>query len=129
MTIAHIDGSPVIGVLFDEKGHESLIESVLVLDRVFSPNLLEAEVRAVTVRESIVADHFSKVLARIDWVLPDGPLSGEIDRALSAGYLRGADLWHLTCALYLKGEHAGARFLSLDRKQLEVARLLGFETN
>lgn len=55
---------------------------------------------------------------------PD-PLSDEIQTVLSAGYLRGADCWHVAVAL----SYAPARdltFLSLDRAQRAVAVKLGF---
>ena len=55
---------------------------------------------------------------------PD-PLSGEIQTVLSAGYLRGADCWHVAVAL----SYAPARdltFLSLGRAQRAVAAQLGF---
>ena len=45
---------------------------------------------------------------------------------LSAGYLRGADLWHLASALYLAGNPRNLPFITLDERQEVVARKLGF---
>jgi hypothetical protein len=59
-------------------------------------------------------------------VLPDRPLGGEIGVVLSAGYLRGADLWHLASALYLAGNPRNLPFITLDERQEVVARKLGF---
>ena len=41
-------------------------------------------------------------------MLPDRPLTHECTKALTAGYLRGADLWHVACALYLAGEESSS---------------------
>ena len=65
-------------------------------------------------------------LCWLTWVLPDRPLSREITRVMTAGYVRGADLWHLACALYLAGTPRDLAFLSLDEKQTAVSRQLGF---
>lgn len=63
----------------------------------------------------------------ISWVIPDRPLHAEIARVLEAGYVRGADCWHLASALYLAREPEALIFLTLDMRQLAVARKLGFQ--
>ena len=60
------------------------------------------------------------------WLLPDRPLGTEIDRVLRVRYLRGADLWHLSCALFLAEDPREIDFLTLDASQEEAARALGF---
>jgi hypothetical protein len=55
-------------------------------------------------------------------------LSTEITRVLSAGYLRGADLWHVATALYLRTDLPDIDFLTLDQPQRAVAATLGFKT-
>jgi hypothetical protein len=50
----------------------------------------------------------------------------EIDRVLAEGYVRGADLWHLACAVYVSGNPEELAFVSLDQRQREVAKALGF---
>jgi hypothetical protein len=47
---------------------------------------------------------------------------------LAAGYLRGADLWHLACAAWAAAEPGSTDFLTFDLRQREVARDLGFVT-
>lgn len=47
---------------------------------------------------------------------------------LEVGYLRGADLWHLACALYLVEDPPEISFVTLDDRQRTVAAGLGFET-
>ena len=59
-------------------------------------------------------------------MLPDRTLSAEIGRVLAAAGLRGADLWHLACALYLEPEPDELVFLTLDPPQRTAASRLGF---
>ena len=94
-------------------------------DVLLSSNLLEAELRATLVREAAEVDE--ALFSWIKWVLPDRPLSVEIIRVLRAGYLRGADLWHLATAMYVTPEPRDLTFLTLDRRQEEVAEELGFK--
>jgi hypothetical protein len=55
-------------------------------------------------------------------------LTQEISRVLVAGYLRGADVWHVACALHMSQDPGEVTFLTLDRPQRTVARRLGFRT-
>ena len=66
------------------------------------------------------------VLAGIDWILPDRPLTEELTSVLEAGYLRGADLWHLATALYISPQPGALSVATLDVRQASVAALLGF---
>lgn len=86
---------------------------------------MEAELKSVLNREGLLAD--SALLHRIAWVMPDRQLDAEIDQVLAAGHVRGADCWHLACALYLAEDPAEMAFLTLDTRQLSVARKLGFQ--
>jgi hypothetical protein len=63
---------------------------------------------------------------RITWVLPDRPLGREVTVVLGTGYPRGADLWHLACALYLAGNQRDLPFITLDARRAAVARKIGF---
>jgi hypothetical protein len=64
----------------------------------------------------------------MSWVMPARPLSGEISRVLSAGYLRGGDAWHVACALFVSPVPAELSFLTMDLQQRRVAAALGFST-
>jgi hypothetical protein len=59
-------------------------------------------------------------------VFPDRSLGPEFDAVLSAGYLRGADLWHVACALYVTRTPGDIWFITLDERQRVVAADLGF---
>lgn len=124
MKAAYIDTSWVIAIAFGEAGHERLIAEGERFDRLYSAGLLEAELWSAFGREGVERD--PALLAEIDWVLPDRPLSTELGAVLDAGYLRGADAWHVACALFLAGDPAGLSFLTLDDAQEAVARALGF---
>ena len=52
----------------------------------------------------------------------------ESREVLRQGYVRGADLWHLACAAFLRRDLSSLEFLTLDARQGVVARALGFET-
>lgn len=92
-----------------------------------SSNLLEAEVRAAMARHRVEPDR--DAASGISWVLPRRALGPEISLVLGAGYLRGADLWHLACALYAsEGRAAETTFLTRDARQRAVATKLGFST-
>jgi len=95
-------------------------------EELFASNLLEAELRATLTRERVPLD--PEVLTWLDWVFPDRPLTEEIARVLAVGYLRGADVWHVACALHMSQDPGQVTFLTLDRSQRAVARRLGFRT-
>jgi hypothetical protein len=124
MKAAYLDSSCLVAVAFDEGGAPSLARRLEGYDLLLSSNLLEAEVRSALAREEAGSD--TELLSWVSWVLPERPLSPEFTTVLSAGRLRGADLWHLSCALYLAGTPRELPFLTLDARQEEVARRLGF---
>ena len=124
MSVAYVDTSVIVAVAFGEDGAEALAERLSSYSRLVSSNLLEAELRAACRREGRpVPVH---LLARIGWILTHRPLTGEMEAALEAGSLRGADLWHVASALYATPEPAAIAFFTLDRQQASVAAGLGF---
>jgi len=123
---AYVDTSYSVAIAFAEAGHQALIRRLGSVDGIFSSPLLEAELRAALTREGVSSE--AGILHSVSWVLPSRPLSLEIGRVLSTGYLRGADLWHLASALYLSPNSSELLFLSSDKRQNQVARALGFQT-
>ncbi len=127
MKATYVDTSCLVAIAFDESGAENLANQLQSFDRLFSSNLLEAEFRAALLRENVVEEG-AALLSRVTWVYPNRPLSPEFERALAHGYVRGADLWHLACALFLVGDPQQMTFATLDQRQFAMAILLGFQS-
>ncbi|MQA89988.1 MAG: PIN domain-containing protein [Gemmatimonas sp.] len=124
LNAAYVDTSCLVAIAFGETGATALARRLQTFDLLLSANLLEAELLAAFAREGVPAS--AEFVATITWVLPDRPLSREIEQVLRAGYLRGADLWHLACAIHVASKSRDLAFLTRDRRQAEVARQLGF---
>ena len=125
MSIAYVDSSVIVGIGLQDPGWADAERRLGEFSDLRSSNLLEAEVRAAYFRVGLELD--ARVLSGIRWVLPDRPLTAEMRTALSAGYLRGADLWHVATALYLAPTPGDMSFITLDRSQESVAGSLGFQ--
>jgi hypothetical protein len=102
-----------------------LARRIEAFDVLLASSLVEAELRCALAREGVEADP-SHLLEPLSWVLPDRPLGAEILRVLAAGYLRGADVWHLACALFVESAPRELVFLTVDHAQRAAARRLGF---
>ena len=124
MSTAYVDSSVLTAIGFDEPGARDRARRLEDFSGLISSNLLEAELRAAFAREALAFPE--SAIARIEWVLPDRPLGPEFAAVLEAGYLRGADLWHVAAALYASPEPGGLSFATLDARQGAVAHALGF---
>lgn len=116
----------MVAIALGEPGAAAIARRIRAFDTLVAANLLEAEVRAALAREDVHPD--GNPVAGLRWILPDRPLSAEIATVTVAGYVRGADLWHLACALYLAESPDDLTFLTLDERQRAVAKTLGFKT-
>lgn len=128
MKRAYVDTSCFVALAFGERGAAGLRRQLVEYDQLLSSNLLEAELRAALRKEEVsgATSEQLDLLAWVDWVLPSRPLSGEFQAALQAGYLRGTDLWHVATALYVAPTPGELSFLTLDERQRDVAKALGF---
>ncbi len=124
MRAAYVDTSCLVAVAFAEAGSADLVLSLQSFDILLSSNLLEAELRSAIRREKTRADP-TDLLAAISWVHPDRPLTEEITMVLDSGYVRGADLWHLSVALFVDPRRE-IEFLTLDGRQRTISEQLGF---
>lgn len=124
--LAYVDSSFVVALAFEESGANDLNARLESYADVASSNLLEAELAAAFRREGKRFD--GRGLHQIRWVMPARPLTIELERVFGAGCLRGADAWHIACALYVTDSPADLAFLTLDSKQRDVATQLGFPT-
>jgi predicted nucleic acid-binding protein len=125
LRLAYVDTSFLLGIAFEEPGAARLIARLLRFDRLFSSNLLEAEFRSALAREGI-SESGDDALRHFSWVYPNRPLSPEFERVLNKGNVTGVDLWHLANALFLAPDSRALSFLTLDRRQQDVAVKLGF---
>lgn len=125
LKVAYVDSSCLLAVLLDQPGAERTAKRLAQFDRLVSSNLLEAELRSVMVREKVQVD-VGPLFRGIDWIHPNRPLTAEFDQVLACGYVKGADLWHLACALFLAPDPRAGSFLTLDERQQRVASRLGF---
>jgi predicted nucleic acid-binding protein len=126
LTAAYVDSSAILAIVLGEPGAARLQRRIDRFDGLYSSNLAEAEIRSTLIRENVDVPDPGRAFASVAWVLPDRPLSAEIGRVLAAGRLRGADLWHLACALYLEPDPDELVFLTLDLPQRTAASRLGF---
>jgi predicted nucleic acid-binding protein len=126
VTVAYVDTSCLIAAAFGEPAGRTVARRMSRCGVLVASNLLEAELRSAFAREKVELPR--TLLNGISWVIPDRALHGEIERVLSAGYVRGADCWHLASALYLSPAPAELTFLTLDERQRSVASDLGFTT-
>jgi len=126
MRVAYVDTSCLVAVALEEAQGKAMVKRLGRFTRLVSSNLLEAELRAVLAREAQGAD-CAVLLSWIGWVYPDRRLTPEFDEVLALARLRGADLWHLACALFLKKKLGELSFLTLDRRQGDLATALRFD--
>lgn len=126
MNVAYVDTSCLVAIAFGERGAAALARRLAGFDLLVAADLLAAELRSTFLREGVEGE--PEMLAAISWVVPDRPLHREIAQVLRAGYVRGADCWHLAVALYLAEEPAGISFVTLDARQASVGKALGFRT-
>ena len=125
MRIAYVDSSCCIAISLGEPGSRDLLSRLDRFDRLYSSNLLEAELKSALAREatSIVLRDF---LPWMLWIFPPRRLTLEINQILEEGHLKGPDLWHLACALFLRSKVEDLAFLTLDKRQGSIAHSLGF---
>ena len=123
---AYVDASAALSIAFRESGYEAVDQRLRGFARLWSSNLLEAELRAAFARNNLIFE--PRFIDGIEWIAPDRPLSLEIAAALEIGYLRGADLWHVAVALYQADDPGEVTFVTMDNRQRAVAAALGFHT-
>lgn len=121
---AYIDTSILVAIALEEPGWRKLESRLGGYAQLFTSGLLEAELKTALRRERLTATPL-ELFPELEWVFPGRRLGAEIDRVLDAGYVKGADVWHLACALYLDPEGKGLRFETLDDRQRAVAEKLG----
>lgn len=129
MKAAYLDTSFLVAILFGEPGSPSLQRLLRRHDRLLAGDLLVAEAFAAAAREGVEPAALTVPLQAIALVFPPRSLESEMREALAHGRLRGADLWHLACAMFIAGAaRSDLAFLSRDADQRSAAGRLGFPT-
>lgn len=129
MTAAYVDSSFVLTIALEEANAGDSRRVLSRYDELPSSDLIIAECLSTARRERIDLEAMLTALRGIELVLPPRSLAPEIRCVLEEGHLRGADLWHVACALSVTGDaRADCAFLSRDQRQRRVANQLGFET-
>lgn len=126
MPTAYVDTSCVAAIAFGEPGASAIAARLAEFDQLVASNLLEAELHSACVRTGTPIN--PNWTAAFVWLTPHGSMSLEFARALTAGYLRGADLWHVATALRSFANTVQVTFLTLDLKQRAVAAAPGLAT-
>jgi hypothetical protein len=125
LRLAYVDSSCFLAIAFCEPGYQDVLLRLSKLDRLFASTFLETEVRAALAREGVEGS-WRNLFSWVNWVFPDRRLTLELGRVLEVATPRGADLWHLTCALFLRSKIGDLGFLTLDGNQHSAAQKLGF---
>jgi len=125
VTAAYVDTSYLVAVTLNETTAAAARARMGAHDRLVASGLCEAELLSTCARDGVELpagwdDH-------VTFIHPRRGLRPEIDRTLAAGYLRGADLWHVAVALYVSPNPTRLTFLTFDTRQRAVAAALGFE--
>ena len=121
---AFIDSSCLVAIALGEAGAKAIATRIRSFATIVAHPLLDAEVRSACSREGAPVPE--EELETIAWVEAPHPLSAEVTRVLAAGYLRGADCWHVATAVFVSPDPRQLTFLTLDTRQRAVAKKLGF---
>jgi predicted nucleic acid-binding protein len=128
MDAIYVDSSVVVAFLLGDSGSSTFKRVRAKAVPLLSSSFLQAEVYGALARERLEPTLADAALSILAWVLPDRPLANELRRTLAAGPLRGADAWHVACALRVSPDPRQLGFATLDRPQRTVATALGFRT-
>lgn len=125
MSVAYVDSSVFVALALREPGAAQVRRRLARADRVLTSVFTEAELASAMKREAV--DLEASPLLGVQLVPATDPLTVEIETVLAAGYLRGADCWHLAVALSI-APRRDLSFLTFDKAQRNVATTLGFKT-
>jgi predicted nucleic acid-binding protein len=128
MDAIYVDSSVVVAFLLGDAGASTFKRLRTKGVPLLSSSFLQAEVYSALARERLAPALANPALSVFVWVLPDRPLANELQRTLTVGRLRGADAWHVACALRVSPEPDELGFATLDKPQRAVAASLGFRT-
>lgn len=127
MQALYIDSSALMALLFKQSDHINIKKIMINANELISSNLIIAECFSACTREKFDKILCWEFLQEISMVIPESKLQLELEKVFHCGYLRGANAYHLACALYLDNNTQELGFLSRDQNQCLVAQQLGFK--
>ncbi len=127
MKFFYIDTSVLVSLMLKQGPYKVLKNQLESADDVISSQLIESELMSVCRREEVDLEIAFEYLNKVSLIIPDRSLRQEITKILKHGYCRGADLFHLSCALYIDPEAKELQFLTSDDKQKTLAKKTGFK--
>lgn len=126
MAFAYADTSALVAVQFAEPTRSAYLRVFRAQRRLVTTTLAQAELWATMIREQEPLDSTDRLLQRLEIFVPPDDLASECREALSVGYLRGADLWHVASAMRLAGKHRKQlTFCTGDAQQAKIAGQVG----
>lgn len=126
--ICYLDTSALLALVFEQGPYQKLKRFFNGCDKTLSSPLIEAELLAAVIREGTPWPVAVRYLDFVDLIFPPRSLRRELERVFVPGYLKGADAHHLATALFLAQDFEGLTFCSLDKRQNQIAKALGFQT-
>ena|SRR3989338_8083734 len=127
MNVIYIDTSVLVSLFLEDSAENAHFSRLLKeADEVVSSVLIEAEFLSVLHREKVGIATGIDYLKQISLVIPDRSIAKELGTVFSKAYVRGADAFHLACALYLDPKASEIKFLTADKQQQKAAQSLGF---
>lgn len=121
----YVDSSALLGLIL---GDQSVVSRELLEEQqVVGSYLIEAEVFSACTRESYEIQMAVELLERITLISPVRSLRPEYNLIFQSGYLKGADAFHLACALFLDPTCKNLTFVTADKPQAVIAKKLGFK--
>jgi predicted nucleic acid-binding protein len=125
---AYLDTSAFLALVFRQSGYKQIEKILENVEQVLTTDLLMSEATSVFVRERGDFEVLKTSLGGLLFITAElsVPL---LESVLRAGWLRGADLYHLAAAFWLTdSKPKNIYFLTLDEQQNRVAGKLGFKT-
>ncbi len=128
MPLAYVDSSALVAILFDEPTRDAYLRRFRMQTQLLSTSLTRAELCSAALREGKPLEAAERLLQRFEIFVPPDDLADECREALTHGFLRGADLWHVASAMRIAGKHRKRLiFCTGDLDQGRIARATGLD--
>ncbi len=123
-SIAYVDSSCLVAIALREPAAQGIKTQLARFTHLVAHPLVEAEVLCACHREDALAPESD--LDRLTWVSAPEAMRATTRRVLAVGCVRGADALHLATALEIAARPRDLTFLTLDTRQRDIAKKLGF---